>query len=517
MRIALTDEMRTIDRAASERYGLTEPVLMENAGHAVLSATCELLGSDLSGKKVCVLAGSGNNGGDAFVAARFLHNRGAKVRVFFLGDRAHQSPSAARNREVCEKFGLAVQELAAERDWDKLQLWLHLANVVIDGVLGTGVSGILRESHRRLFTLVNAVNVPVVAIDIASGVDGNTGRAEAAIRADITITFGLPKVGHFFAPGSAFTGKLIVDDISLPPALLSGESIKQIYLDESAAKALLPKRAIDAHKGTCGRILLFAGSLGMTGAACLASEAVLRVGAGTATVATANPVVVVLGMKLTEVMTRVLPEIRTGVIGSSAVDEARALMPRYDAVLMGPGLGRDESTLRFVREVAAAAKTPLVMDADALTAWQGHTDELAALTATTILTPHLGEMAALLDISVDELRRDLVPRCRQAAKDWNAIVVAKSECTIVVYPDGRVYFTSKGNACMATAGSGDVLAGTIAGLLGQVAAEDAPLLGVYLHGLAGDLAADAFAEGLLAGDILRQLPSALIQLKSCAS
>ena len=514
MKIAVADEMHRIDTAAAEKFGISEVILMENAGRAVTGVVTETLG-EVAGRTVCILAGPGNNGGDALVAARHLFNRGAVVRLVLAGDIDKWSPAAALNYDICKKLGLSFQTLQTERDWEKLGLLLRLADGVVDGLLGTGMKGALREPLPRLISMVNDSGLPVVAIDVPSGVEADSGRvSEAAIKAQVTVTFGLPKTGHFFCPGAACAGRLVVDDISLPPTLLSDETIRQEYLDRNRARAMLLPRPLDAHKGSCGRILAVAGSRGMTGAAALCGEAILRAGAGIAVLAVAAGLQGILAAKLTEVMTRPLPESTAGVLGDKALEPLKQLASDYDGILLGPGLGRASETGELLRRFVKDARKPCVLDADALFAFVGHTEELAALSAPVILTPHLGEMAALLGITIPALREELIPLCRKAAADWQAILAVKSECTIVALPDGRVFLTSTGNAGMATAGTGDVLAGTIAGLLRQTASpEEAALLGVYLHGAAGDLAAEEKAEGLLAGDLLAKLPLARKSLK----
>lgn len=507
MKIALVKEMRQMDKLALDNYGIPAILLMENAGRAACAAMAQQL-KGLTGKTICVLAGSGNNGGDAFAAVRYMVNQGARVKVFLAGSAAHLKPPAAMNRDICVKMGMEIQPLETARDWEKLQLVLRFANGVIDGLLGTGFSGPLRETAARLVQLVNASGCPVVAIDVPSGINADTGAVVSdAVQATVTVTLGLPKPGNFLCPGASYTGKLVVDDIGLPLELLAAHIAQQSIDQRLIQSALLPRKR-DAHKGSCGRVLVVAGSLGMTGAAALASAAVLRAGAGIAVLAAAESLQAVLAVKLTEVMTRPLPEAEPGVLGLTALPALAPLAAGYDVLLLGPGLGRAAETGELVRQLAAAANKPLVLDADALFAYQGHTAALKELSQTVVLTPHLGEMAALLNISVPALRADLLNLCRRAAREWNVILVVKSECTIVVYPDGGVYFTSTGNSGMATAGSGDVLAGTIAGLWQQTKTDMAPLAGVYLHGLAGDLAAAGKAEGLIAGDILQALPAA---------
>ncbi len=512
MKVAMVEEMRQIDKLAGEKYGIPEMLLMENAGRAAAGVVIEEM-SGVTRKTVCVLAGPGNNGGDAFVVARHLANHGAQIKVFQVGSEEKLTKSAALNREICLKMGIAVQTLTTERDWEKFALFLKLTDVVVDGLLGTGTKGPLRDPFPKVIRMVNEAGRPVVAIDIPSGVNAGSGGVPTdAIRADVTVTFGLPKTGHFFCPGAAYSGRLVVDDISLPQVLLTDRGILQEYFDDDYVRSLLPPRPIDAHKGSCGRVLVVAGSPGMTGAAALASEAALRAGAGLVTLATAESLTNLFSIKLTEVMTRPLPEASPGILGHGAMETLKNIADQHDIVLMGPGLGRDPATLNFIWQAARAIRKPLVLDADALYAFAGHADTFTQAGEPLVLTPHLGEMAKLLSLSVDALRANLIPCCRKAAADWHAILVVKSECTLIAYPDSRVFLTSKGNPGMATAGSGDVLAGTIAGLMKQMPPADAPQLGVYLHGLAGDIAAGESAEGLMAGDILRCLPAARRQL-----
>lgn len=512
MKIALADEMKKIDKRAIEEYGVPEILLMENAGREVAAAFEEYLGG-VSGKRICVLAGSGNNGGDAFVAARHLMNHGAQISIFLVGSPAHLTKSAALNRDIIIKMGVVVHVLETERDWDKLQVTLRFVDGVVDGILGTGFKGSLRDAAARVVRMVNGHGKPVVAVDIPTGVETDTGNASPeAIRADLTVTFGLPKFGHMIGAGETATGKLLVDDIGIPKALLEDDTIRQTYLDDVTVAPVLLPRPLDAHKGSCGRILVIAGSRGMTGAAALAASAVLRSGAGVSVLALPRSLQEMMAGKLTEVMTKPLPETDEGAIDIAALGEALALAEGFDVVLIGPGLGRTQETQKFVQDFCAAVKKPLILDADAIYAFCGKTDAFKGFAFVPILTPHLGEMAHLLELSVDELRASLLDMTREAAREYHAVFVVKSECTIIVYPDGQAFLTSKGNSGMATAGAGDVLAGAVAGLMKQTAAGLAPLAGVYIHGLAGDLAAKEKGYGLIASDILENLPHALCAL-----
>ena len=514
MKIGMAAELRQMDAQAEEKYGLPALLLMENAGRRAAACLAELL-DGVQGKYLCVFAGSGNNGGDALAAARHLAGMGADVHIFLVGDQAHFSAATTVMYHAVEQMALPVHTLAEDRDWHRLHLALRLMAGGLDGLLGTGVRGELRKQTLRLIEEINGAGKPVLAIDLPSGVEADTGRVSTvAIEAAATLALALPKPCHYLSPGADYTGRLLVDSIGLPPALLTAKKLHQTLLDDALAATLLPPRPRAAHKGTCGRILVVAGSCGMTGAAKLAAQAVLRAGAGLVTLAVPESQQPVVAARLTEGLPVPVPESQAGCMGGqAALDQLVQLAAGYDAVLIGPGLGRAYETGELVRGLVAQVEQPVIIDADGLYAFTGQADALQACQQLPILTPHLGELARLLGTTVTELRTDLVAQVRAAAARLQCVLVAKSECTLVAYPDGDVFFTSKGNAGMATAGCGDVLAGTIAGLMEQTEEGVAPLLGVWLHGTAGDLAYAARGEGLVAGDILTQLPQALQQLR----
>ncbi|SHK94307.1 NAD(P)H-hydrate epimerase [Selenomonas ruminantium] len=514
MKIAICEEMRNIDRAAAEEYGLPELLLMENAGHMVAQAMEHLLGN-VAGRNICIMAGSGNNGGDAFAAARYLSNMGAKIKIFLTCEPEHLKTASARMMKVCKQMGIEVHGLDEDRDWNRLHVALKFADGIIDGLLGTGFSGELKKKVLRLIEEVNEAGKKVLAIDIPSGVEADTGKVSTvAIVADMTLTLGLPKVGHLLSPGADMTGQLIVDDIGIPQSLLQDSKIQQNLLDEKMAVTLLPLRGKAVHKGDCGRILVIAGSQGMTGAAALAATSALRAGAGVVTLAVPASLQPILAGQLQEVMVQPVgePE-QTFLGGEKSLNKLLELAQSHDAVLIGPGLGRSMETQELIRMFAAKVNKPLVMDADAIFAFNNQPDDLSKLPQVPVLTPHLGEMAGLLGVSVSELQEALLPIVREAASEYQCILVVKSECTLIVYPDGMAFFSSLGNPGMATAGSGDVLAGTITGLMKQTEGGLAPLAGVYLHGRAGDIVYGEKGEGLLAGDIRDNLPAALKELR----
>lgn len=515
LKIAPVKQMRGIDKNVIENYGLPELSLMENAGHRVSQAVERVLKS-VAKKTVCVAAGSGNNGGDALVAARFLSNRGARVKIFVLEGKSGHSASLDVQMKVLRSMGIEIQLLDSDRAWERMQVQLRFADAVVDGILGTGFSGQLRSNALRLIRLINTAGKPVIAIDIPSGVDADTGQlGGAAVKAVCTVALGLPKIGHFLCPGAAHVGEVIVDDIGLPAQLLN-EDIHQTLVDDELAVTLLPERPKDVHKGSCGRILIVAGSRGMTGAASLASMAALKSGAGLVTLAVPESLNPIFENKLTEVMTAPIHEVKTGILGGdNAVNQILTLADKSDAVLIGPGLGREKETLELVKKIVSAIDKPPVLDADAIFAFNGQIEEIKNCKQIPILTPHLGELAGLLGLSIDEIRKDLVSTVRMTAQDYRAIIVAKCETTIVAYPNGEVFISPLGNAGMATGGSGDVLAGSIAGLIKLT--PFAPLAGVYLQGMAGDLAFEQKSEGLIASDILENIPEAIKKIRRLQS
>lgn len=512
MKVALARQMHEIDKSAVEEYGLPELSLTESAGHRVFEAIKNFFG--VVGKKsVCILAGSGNNGGDALTTARYLVNAGARVKIFLLGDKDHRTASFNVQMRILRGMGVELQQLDSDRAWERLQVTLRFCDAVVDGILGTGFNGQLRPGALRLIRLVNAAKRPVVSIDLPSGVDSDSGAVgEAAMNAVCTVALGLPKVGHYICPGAAYVGKLVIDNIGLPADLL-GEEIHQTLVDDELALTFLPARPKDAHKGTCGKILIVAGSRGMTGAASLAAMSAMKVGAGLVTLAVPESLNPVYEVKLTEVMTAPLDEVKQGIIGGDkAAEKILDLAEKADAILMGCGLGRERETQALVKKIAAEVDKPLILDADAIYPFNGNADELKACKQIPILTPHLGELSALLDIPVDKLRAALVPEVRRAAQDFRAIIVAKCETTIIGYPNGEIFISPLGNSAMATGGCGDVLAGAIAGLMKQT--PFAPLTGVWLQGTAGDLAAQDKAEGLIASDVMNHLPDAIKKLRN---
>ncbi|KUK41374.1 MAG: Carbohydrate kinase, YjeF related protein [Clostridia bacterium 62_21] len=529
MRLVTAQEMREIDRAAIESHRIPGLLLMENAGRAVCQAVCDLLGT-LKGKVVFVLAGKGNNGGDGFVAARHLLNGGAHVRVMLATEPDKVTGDARVNLDIWLCLGQKLYFLSDRNALQVLQLGLMQADAVIDALYGTGFRGVIRDRPAKAVETVNQSGRPVVAVDIPSGVEADTGKVHGpAIRATRTVTFGLPKLGLVLEPGASYAGEITVADISLPRALLEGG--RRFLLTRELVASWLPRRAPEAHKGIFGHVLVVGGSRGMVGAACMAAMAALRVGAGLVTLAVPRSLQDVAASKVTEAMTLGLPEGQEGHLGRTARDEIVHFLKRSGAVLaLGPVLGVHPETTALVCELLAEAEAPCVVDADGLNALAAamHAEgsrESAAADAGVIslpvrplgrlvLTPHPGEMARLLGVSSKEVQDDRLGTAERTAAGWNCTVVLKGARTVVAAPDGTTYVNATGNPGMATGGSGDVLTGAVAGLLAQgLEPVRAAAAAVYLHGRAGDLAAETKGQpGLIAGDILDRLPEAIKEI-----
>ena len=514
MKLVLAAEMRALDNYAEDELGLPGLLLMENAGRAVADAATELLG-DVYGQQVLVLCGKGNNGGDGFGAARWLQNRGANVRVVLTGAQADLRGSAADELQFFLAGGGRLTELGAEPEMERsVQAWCQGVDLIIDALLGTGFSGELRPNLRQLCRLVNSSPARVLAVDVPTGVDSDTGAADDdAVQADATVTMALPKLGLYLYPGRALAGHLTVADIGMPERMLREAAVSRWLLTDEYVRELLPERPADMHKGDAGRVCVAAGSYGYLGAAALCAGAAVRGGAGLVTLFTAESAREPLAIKLTEVMVKGLPEAHAGCLAPEAQELLTQAANASDVLALGPGLGTHPATAEVIRQLLPEVNVPMVLDADALTALAGHTELLPKLTAPVVVTPHPGEMARLLDRPVHEVNARRVDVARQAALDWQVVVVLKGAPTVVALPDGRVYVNPTGNANLATGGSGDVLTGCIAALVAQGAEpEQAALAGVFLHGRAGEKAGEG-KVGLAAGEIAVNFPVARYELE----
>ncbi|MBI3607555.1 MAG: NAD(P)H-hydrate dehydratase [Nitrospirae bacterium] len=513
MKIVTADEMRRLDRETVETYKIPVLVLMEQAGMGVVREMERRYG-ELGQRSIVVLAGKGHNGGDGLVAARHLLQRGADVQVFLAFPADAMRGEAKTQAEIFRNIGGRIADPSAF-DRGAFRSALAEADVALDALVGTGLSSPLSGFAAELIADLNAARRPVVAIDLPSGISADTGEMlGAAVRADLTVAFALPKRGHFLPPGSEHTGDLQVVDIGIPKRAVEHAALPLSLFTEGEAVARLPRRPREGHKGTFGHVFVVAGSRGRSGAAMLASRAALRAGAGLTTLACPESVLHAGEEKSAEIMTLPLPETAEHTLAARALDLLLSASKNATVVAVGPGLSTHPETQAVVRELIARLTVPMVVDADGLNALADHLEPLRRPHAPMILTPHPGEMGRLTRLGTREVQHRRIELAVEFARAHHVVLVLKGARTVVATPDGRATINPTGNAGMATAGTGDALTGAIAGLLAQgLSVEDAARLGVYLHGLAGDLlAAERGERGMMAGDLVNGIPAALRRL-----
>jgi hydroxyethylthiazole kinase-like uncharacterized protein yjeF len=517
MKVVTAEQMREIDRSAADT-GLTTEALMENAGRAVAEETKKLIGSVI-GRRVLIIVGPGNNGGDGLVAGRYLDDWGAEVGLYLCSQR----PAGDNNLALAEERDIAIVRADQDKDFTGFGSLLGSSEVVIDAVLGTGrsraVGGVFKEVLTRVIKSKQTNSkLSVIAVDVPSGLDSDTGAVDpSCIYADATITLGYPKPGLFSFPGAERVGKVIIADIGIPPSL--AENIPTELITEGWVKSVLPERPLGANKGSFGRVLVVAGSINYIGAAYLACTGAARVGAGLVTLSTALSLQPVLAAKLTEVTYAPLPESEVGIIDSKAASVLKELLPGYEVLLVGCGLGQKTQVVEFIKStlfgLERTSSPALVIDADALNILAQIPDWWQKLNQDAILTPHPGEMSRLVGVSVEEVQGQRLDIARKAAMEWGKVVVLKGAYTVVAASDGRARISQIANPGLASAGTGDVLTGAIAGLVAQgLPLFDAAACGVYLHGEAGEVVRREMGDtGMLAGDLLPALPKVIMGLK----
>jgi len=518
LKIVTVEEMRAIEQQAA-KVGLPSDVLMENAGLAVAQHIKKWLGSVL-GRRFLVLVGPGNNGGDGLVVARHLHDWGANVTVYSPSSRAGSDV----NSQLCRQRGIDIVESRSGKV-AALDSLLGSPDVVIDAFFGTGQSRPLDGAFKQALLKVKEArsrskDLKVVALDLPSGLNADTGAADdACIPANLTITLGYPKHGLFLFPGAGMLGRLVIADIGIPPEL--AKHITAEVITQEDVRAVLPKRPLDANKGTFGRVLVCGGSVNYVGAMYLACEAALRVGAGLVTLATPKSLQPILASKLTEVTYAPLPESEPGVMAADAAEAIRPFLANSDALLLGCGLGQSAAALSFVEALVGRSSelAPLILDADALNLLAKTPHWWQNLPGDAILTPHPGEMSRLTGSSVEEIQSRRLSVARDSAMSWQKTIVLKGACTVVASPDGRASVNPTINPGLASGGTGDVLAGAIAGLVAQgLSLHDAAVDGVFLHSQASETARKQLGDaGMLASDLLPLLPAAIKDIKEGSS
>jgi ADP-dependent NAD(P)H-hydrate dehydratase / NAD(P)H-hydrate epimerase len=516
MRVLTAAQMREADRRTIEEIGIPSLVLMENAGRQVV-AVMESSFDDLAARRVAILCGRGNNGGDGLVVARTLRQRGVEVSVFLVGRLAEVHGDARTNLESLGRLGLPVVEIAGEQEWELHASEVASHDLVVDALFGTGLRSPLSGLLETIVEDVNSSSVPVVSIDLPSGLSADTPEIIGpCVQAAVTVTLGAPKLPLVLPPARRMAGNLAVADIGIPRDVidaLEGPDLRLATADD--VRALVPTREADANKGSFGHVLVVAGSRGKTGAAHLAASGALRSGAGLVTVATprsCQPVVACLGA---DYMTEGLDETTAGTVAASALDTVLALPG--SVIAAGPGLGGGEGVAALVTGLVERARVPLVLDADALNVFAADPGRLAAREGQVIVvTPHPGEMGRLVGMTAAEVQAHRLETARTLATTHGLFVVLKGHRTVIATPDGRAYINTTGNPGMATGGTGDVLTGMIAAWLAQLGdAETACLLAVYLHGAAGDLAADDEGQvSMTAGDLVLRIGDAILELSA---
>jgi len=516
MKVVTAEEMRIIDRRTIEGYSIPGSVLMERAGLAVASRIKEAF----SPRKVIIIAGSGNNGGDGLVVARNLYNEGWDVKVFLTAKPEDLKGDALLQYRIAVKFGLKIYPINEFLTNYSSLITRHC--ILVDALLGTGISKKVTGLLSEVISYLNRSNVPIISVDIPSGISSDNGQIMGeAVRADCTVTFGLPKRGHLLYPGAQHSGKLFIEDIGFPKELLISEKLHIELLTKDKVSLLIPKRLRYSHKGNYGHVLIVAGSKGKTGAAIMAAKACLRSGAGLVTLGIPKSLADVFQSRVTEEMILALPDKGDGTLSQRA---ARVILnflnERATTLAIGPGIGISSDTKKLMGILIKTSTTPMVIDADGINSLKGERAMFSKLKAPIILTPHPGEMARLLgkqkgvSVKTQDIERNRINVPFSFAKETGTYLVLKGVPTIIAGPDGMAYINSTGNPGMASAGTGDVLTGMISAFLSQgLSPTHASILGVYMHGFAGDSAAAEKGEHpLIATDIIEKIPFAFHSL-----
>jgi len=508
MKVVTAAQMAALDQQAIRETGIPGVVLMETAGRALAHACARRWPQ---ARKVLVVCGPGNNGGDGFVAARTLLDLGRDPVCLLLGSMSRLAGDAALHASVFQRVGGQVLEA---REGEPLPAAAREVDLVVDALFGTGLRRPLEGLAADLVAWMNGLEIPIAAADMPSGICSDTGRELGrAVRATLTVTMGLPKRGLFLYPGAACAGEVLVAEIGLPARSLLSDALPGELLERDQVQRLLPRRPPTAHKGTCGSVLVLGGSRRYPGAPFLAAEAALRVGAGLAIVACPGEIRFGPAAGLREILTIGLPSPH-GVVQPDDLSALLPLDPKIRALCLGPGLSEKASVREAIRALLAKTDLPVVLDADALRSIAGE----GPLRTGGVLTPHPGEMAALLGAPLAELEADRVGSALRCAREYRSVVVFKGAPTIVADPDGdRYWINTSGGPVLAQGGTGDVLAGAVAGLLAQgLTPAAAARTAVFLHGQAGDLcASEQGPRGVLAGEVAQALPRVLARALEC--
>ncbi|MBI5286858.1 MAG: NAD(P)H-hydrate dehydratase [Deltaproteobacteria bacterium] len=517
MKVVDAPTMKRLDEKAINGYGIPGVVLMENAGRGVadliLKGFPHLLGKPVPAgykeRRVAVFAGKGNNGGDGLVVARHLVNKGIRVTVYLLAKAAQVRGDARINLGIWKAMGGEIKQLLSGKDIDEHKTAIRHAGLIIDAIFGTGLSSPVKGLYKEVIDFINSLNKPVVSIDVPSGLEASTGHVlGVCIRAQVTATMALPKIGFMVYPGAEYAGRVEVIDIGMPKRLLEEVEVPWEVLDKEWINRVWRGRPWNSHKGNFGHLFVLAGSIGKTGAAAMTSLGAMRVGAGLVTLGIPKGLNPVMEEKLTEVMTYPLPDTSSGTIGEGALDSIMAFIQDKKAIALGPGLTTQKEVRKVIMGLIQRCPIPMVIDADGVNILAGEARVLKKANAPIVLTPHPGEMARLVGSTPLDVQSDRIGIASRFARESGCIVVLKGARTVITEPGGRVFINPTGNPGMASGGTGDVLTGMIGGFLAQgYSPLEAAVVGVYLHGLAGDeVAREKGMIGMMAGDILDRIP-----------
>jgi len=514
MKLVTADRMRSVDRETIENRGIPGPDLMENAGRGIAERIRDKIFDSPKGKKVVIFCGKGNNGGDGFVVGRYLHQYGASVEIFYPAPEDKLSDDAGLNHKRARELNIKMTGIeSADRLPDTIS-----ADYIVDAIFGTGFSGAPRGLPGDFIEYINFQKIPVIAVDCPSGLDVDTGKHEGvAVKADYTFTLALPKIGLYYSPGRELSGYTEVVPIGIPDDVIESFDIRENLTTMEIVYSLLPPRKPDGHKGDFGKLFILAGSTGLTGAATLSATASARSGSGLVTVGCPETINAILEIKLTEAMTLPLPDAgRKGCLAKRGLGQIKKKIEESDAVVIGPGIGRHFETRELVHRLVANLDKPVIIDADGLNAFEKDRKALLESHAPMVLTPHPGEFRRLIDSPLPDNLNEKYDLVREYAKKYDAVIVFKGSPTVIINPEGKLFLNPTGNDGMASGGSGDVLTGIIGSFLGQgMDPFDAAICAVFIHGLAGDLAAEEFGRrSLIAGDLINYLPDAFRLVKS---
>ena len=511
-KVSTAKEMQTIDQRTTNDYGIPDLELMENAGRGCVDALARRFEDDLASKRMLIFCGMGNNGGDGFVIARLLFNAGVTTEILLLGKRSDLKNSAAANADSAYKLGINITEIESANS-PFIDNPLEHCDIIIDALFGTGLSKPASGLYEHAINKINQSGKFVTAVDIPSGIDSDTGQLTGPhICADLTLALALLKRSHLLYPAAGVMGELETVDIKIPQQAVDAQSLNVSVTEEADLQSWLTKRQADSHKGTYGHTLVIAGSKGKGGAAGLTALAALRSGCGLVTLALPEGCQNALEFHPLEVMTVPAPETNTGTFSLSAKEILLEQCQGKSVVAIGPGLSTEPETVQLLKELLPAIECPLVIDADAINGLAQCPDLISKLGADTVLTPHLREMSRLSRLDIAEILENRIGSATKFTSDHSVTLILKGAASIIAQADGTVTINPTGNPGMATAGSGDVLTGIIAGLIaGQgLSSDKAAIAGAYLHGLAGDIFAQSESEAsLIAGDLLRTLPESM--------